>query len=172
MKLEQIKPLIESKLPEAILGEDLTATPNALIIDAKQIHAVCSLLHENEKTYFDQLSCLTGLDNGVDKGTMEVIYNLYSIPFDLHLMLKTELNRNNPSIDSVSDIWKTADWHEREAYDLLGIHFNNHPDLRRLLLPDDWEGFPLRKDYVEQEKYHDVVVKWEKPKIDPETSSA
>lgn len=160
MKLEEIKSLISGHLLNAIVGEDLNATPQALLINPESIHAVCELLHANEQTYFDQLSCLTGLDNGVEAGTMEVIYNLYSIPFDLHLMLKVPIYRNEPSIDSVSDIWKTADWHERETYDLLGIHFNNHPDLRRILLPDDWEGFPLRKDYVEQEMYHEVKVKY------------
>jgi NADH-quinone oxidoreductase subunit C len=160
MKLEEIKSLISEHLPNALVREDLNATPNALLIKSESIHAVCELLHTNEHTYFDHLSCLTGLDNGSETETMEVIYNLYSIPFDLHLMLKVELDRKNPAIDSVSDIWKTADWHEREAYDLLGIHFNNHPDLRRILLPDDWEGFPLRKDYVEQEMYHEVKVKY------------
>ncbi|WP_436515242.1 NADH-quinone oxidoreductase subunit C [Ekhidna sp. To15] len=160
MQFEEIKSLIKNQLPGAILGEDLEATPQALIISADHIHHVCDLLHSNDKTYFDSLSCLTGLDNGEEKNSMEVIYNLYSIPYDLHLMLKVGLPRENPSVDSVSDIWKTADWLERETYDLLGIHFNNHPDLRRILLPNDWEGYPLRKDYVEQEKYHDVVVKW------------
>ncbi len=161
MQFEEIKSLISDKLADAIVGEDLESTPLALIIEAKSIHKVCVLLHTHEKTYFDSLSCLTGLDNGEEKNSMEVIYNLYSIPYDLHLMLKVELPRESPEIDTVSDIWKTADWLERETYDLLGIQFNNHPDLRRILLPDDWEGHPLRKDYVEQEKYHDVIVKWE-----------
>lgn len=160
MEFEGIKSLIESQLPGAVLGEDLAATPNALIISAEYLHAVCDFLLTSDQTYFDSLSCLTGLDNGEEKNTIEVIYNLYSIPFDLHLMLRVELPRENPSIDSVADIWRTADWHEREAFDLVGIHFNNHPDLRRILLPNDWEGHPLRKDYEEQEKYHEVKIKY------------
>jgi len=160
MKPEDIRGLVQGVFPEIILGEDVNAFPSALIVQSESIHKVCELLHSSEKTYFDQLSCLTGLDNGLEAGTIEVIYNLYSIPFDFHLMLKVELNRKNPSIDSIADIWKTANWHEREAYDLFGIHFNNHPDLRRILLPDDWVGHPLRKDYVEQEKYHEVKVKY------------
>ena len=162
MTFEELKTLVQSQCPSAVVGDDLATTPKSLLINVEEIHQVCEFLHANEKTYFDQLSCLTGLDSGEELGTMEVIYNLYSIPYDLHLMLKTTLDRNNPKIETVSDIWKTADWHEREVYDLLGIQFNSHPDLRRILLPDDWEGFPLRKDYVEQERYHDVVVKWEK----------
>lgn len=160
MQFEEIKSLIKGKLPEAILGEDQDATPKALIIGREFIYKVCDFLQSNDKTYFDSLSCLTALDNSDPKDSIEVIYNLYSIPYDIHLMLKVELDRDNPEIDSVSDIWKTADWHEREAYDMVGVHFKNHPDLRRILLPDDWEGYPLRKDYVEQEKYHKVKVKY------------
>ena len=82
---------------------------------------------------------------------MEVIYNLYSIPFDLHLMVKIKFDRETPLVPTVSDIWKTANWHEREIFDLLGIRFEGHPDLRRILLPSDWEGHPLRKDDILQE---------------------
>ncbi|WP_420577292.1 NADH-quinone oxidoreductase subunit C [Ekhidna sp.] len=160
MQFEEVKSLIEAGFPGAVLGEDEASTPKALLIHKDHVVNVCSLLHTYEKTYFDSLSCLTGLDNGEEKNTMEVIYNLYSIPFDLHLALKVELDRSKPEIDSVTKIWRTADWHEREAYDLLGIQFKGHPDLRRILLPDDWEGHPLRKDYVEQEEYHDVKVKY------------
>lgn len=160
MQFEDLKQLIENTIPGAVLGEDLNATPKALVISKDLLHATCKFLQANEKTYFDSLSCITAVDNGVESGSMEVVYNLYGIPFDLHLMLKVELERAKPSIDSVSDIWRTADWHEREAFDLMGITFNNHPDLRRILLPDDWEGHPLRKDYVEQERYHEVKVKY------------
>ena len=160
MTFDLLKELIQKHNPGAILGEDLNASPQALLVQSSMIHSVSELLHSDDKTYFDQLSCLTGLDNGEEMGTVELIYNLYSIPHDLHLMLKVEMERESPLIDSVSDIWKTAEWHEREAFDLLGIKFKHHPDLRRILLPDDWEGHPLRKDYVEQEKYHDIVVKW------------
>jgi NADH-quinone oxidoreductase subunit C len=96
---------------------------------------------------------------------MEVIYNLYSIPFEHSLMLKIIFPRNKedeplPVVPSVSAIWRTADWHEREAFDLVGISFSNHPDLRRILLPEDWVGYPLRKDYEAQEYYHGIQVKY------------
>ena len=160
MQFEGIKSLLAQELSDAILNEDMETTPHTLIISPDFIHRVCNFLYANDETYFDSLSCLTGLDNGEEKNSLEVIYNLYSIPYDLHLMLRVELNRDKPEVDSVTDIWRTADWHEREAFDLLGIHFRNHPDLRRILLPDDWEGHPLRKDYTEQEKYHEVKVKY------------
>ena len=116
------------------------------------------VLHADEQLYFDQLSCVTGIDNGPETGTMEVIYQLYSIAYNHHVTVKVQLNRDQPLVPSLTPIWKTADWHEREAYDLLGIHFENHPDLRRILLPADWEGHPLRKDYQHQEYYRGVKV--------------
>ena len=160
MSFEKVKELINREFPAAILSEDLIATPNTLEISEDFILSVCQLLHEHDKTYFDSLSCLTGLDNGPEANTMEVIYHLYSIPHDLHLALKVILKRERPEIDSVASIWKTAGWHEREAYDLLGITFRNHPDLRRILLPADWEGHPLKKDYVEPEFYHGMKVNY------------
>lgn len=161
MRLEEIQKLIESTFSEAVVGVSENTTPVTLEIKPEFLLRVCELLHANEKTYFDLLSCITGIDNGEDSGSMEVLYHLYSIPYDIHLALKVTLDREDPEVDSVCDIWKTADWHEREAFDLLGIKFKNHPDLRRILLPADWEGYPLRKDYVEQERYHEVPVKWE-----------
>ena len=84
---------------------------------------------------------------------MEVVYNLYSIPYETSLMLKVEFSREEAVVPTVSQIWKTADWHEREAFDLFGIKFNGHPDLRRILMPADWEGHPMQKDYREPERY-------------------
>lgn len=119
---------------------------------------VCQELHKHPDLFFDSLSCLTAIDNGTEANTMEVIYNLYSIPFNHHIMLKVILPRESPAIESVSSIWGTANWHEREAFDMFGIKFINHPDLRRILMPTDWEGFPLRKDYETQETYRDIKV--------------
>lgn len=173
MTFEEIKALLEAQVPGAVVAEDQNASPRALILNGEYIHQVCEILHTHSTTYFDMLSCLTGLDNGPEKNTMEVIYNLYSIPFDLHLMLKVQLDRENPEVDSVSDIWLTANWHEREAFDLLGIRFRNHPDLRRILLPNDWEGYPLRKDYQAQEKYHGMTVAYDRQeKREPWQASA
>jgi NADH-quinone oxidoreductase subunit C len=139
---------------------DEKATPKAIVVPAAAIKNVCQELYQHSSAYFDMLSCLTGIDNGVEANTVEVVYNLYSIPLGHHLMLKVTLPRENPAIDSVSEIWRTANWHEREAFDMYGIKFKGHPDLRRILLPADWEGHPLRKDYQHQEYYRDVKVKY------------
>jgi NADH-quinone oxidoreductase subunit C len=160
--IPEIAALITAQFPKAILGEDLESTPKALIIDESHLHKVMAFLHSDEHTYFDSLSCLTAIDNGKEAGTMEVVYNLYSIPKNIVLMIKVTLLRENPVVDSVADIWRTANWHEREAFDLFGIQFSNHPDLRRILLPNDWEGHPLRKDYIEQDKYHGMTVVYDR----------
>ncbi|HKK43369.1 MAG TPA: NADH-quinone oxidoreductase subunit C [Bacteroidales bacterium] len=115
-------------------------------LPADKIHSVASQLKEDEKTRFDYLFCLTGVDYGQDLG---VVYHLRSTVHSHYIVLKVRTSdRENPHFDSVTDIWQTAEYHEREVYDLLGISFNNHPDLRRLFLDSSW-GYPLRKDYVD-----------------------
>ncbi len=157
MDLVSIKDLLQTQFKfEAEWEEELSR----LTLPAEQILPVCEFLWKNPATYFDSLSCLTAIDQGPEAGKMEVIYTLYSIPNHLTLHLRVILDRSSPTISSVSSIWRTADWHEREAFDLLGVQFSGHPDLRRILLPEDWEGHPLRKDYVEQSKYHGIQVKY------------
>jgi NADH-quinone oxidoreductase subunit C len=129
-----------------------------LKVNKDKIKSITSFLHRHPELYFDMLSCITGIDNYPTKNTFEVVYNLYSITKNIKLALKVELDRVNPKVESVCEIWKCADWLERETYDMYGIIFENHPDLRRILLPADWEGYPLRKDYVTQEYYHNVKV--------------
>jgi NADH-quinone oxidoreductase subunit C len=135
--------------------------PTSITVSTKNLLEVVKILHTDPDFYFDMLSCITALDNGKEANTMEVIYNLYSIPFNHHLMLKVILPREKPEIDSVISVWRTADWQEREAFDMYGIVFKGHPDLRRILMPADWEGYPLRKDYQTQEEYKGVTVKYE-----------
>ncbi|MBN8653361.1 MAG: NADH-quinone oxidoreductase subunit C [Cytophagales bacterium] len=133
-------------------------TPLSLSIDASALILVCEQLHKNPETYFDMLTCVNGVDNGPEANTMEVIYQLYSIPFNHSLMLKVILPRENPEIESVTSIWKSADWLEREVFDMFGIVFKNHPDLRRILMPADWNGYPLRKDYKHEETYRGIKI--------------
>lgn len=133
------------------------STPPTVLVAADKLVEIAKDLHTNPETYFDQLSCVTGIDT---VNNMEVIYHLYSIPFNRSLALKVILPRDNPTVPSLCSVWKTANWLERETYDMYGIIFEEHPDLRRILMPADWEGYPLRKDYKEQEKYRDVQVKY------------
>lgn len=162
MAIEEIIELLAHNLkPTIILDKELHAIPPAICIPALRIIEVCQILHEHEKTYFDYLTCITALDNGPQANTLELVYHLYSIPYNQQLALRLLLTRNQldaalPEVPSVSHIWKGANWYEREAYDLVGINFTNHPDLRRILLPADWEGHPLRKDYAVQQQYHGI----------------
>ena len=111
-----------------------------------KLYSLARQLREREESQFDFLFCLSGVDYGQDLG---VVYHIRSTRFDHVIVLKTRTSdREQPLLDSVSDIWRTADFHEREVYDLLGIKFANHPDLRRLFLDNSW-GFPLRKDYAD-----------------------
>lgn len=164
MTFDEIKSLLTEKFGEGIVtGEERTAMQPALLIDADRIAEVCLELRNNPRTYFDFLSCLSGVDYGAEAGRFGVVYHLSSIPYNLQLTLKIskENDRNLeelPSFPSITSVYRAADWHEREAYDMLGIFFEGHPDLRRLLMPDDWEGFPLRKDYQNAEYYKGIKI--------------
>jgi NADH-quinone oxidoreductase subunit C len=166
MTAKEIKEILVNKLGiEAIVKENFELAQPQLTIRKDLINDACFELYSNEKTYFDFLSCLSGIDNGPVSGTMEIIYHLYSIPFNHHIVLKADLVRNKqeeplPVIQSVSNIWRSANWHEREIFDMYGIIFEGHPDLRRILLPADWEGYPLRKDYEQQKYYHGIKVEY------------
>ncbi|MFK7900829.1 MAG: NADH-quinone oxidoreductase subunit C [Cyclobacteriaceae bacterium] len=166
MAFDEIISKLSTQFGESVFTEVNTSNPQPFAVTTKeQLIDLCKFLHTTEGLYFDMLSCITGVDLGVEKAEMEVIYQLYSIPYNHHFTLKVIVERTEkelPTIPSLTGIWKTANWHEREAYDLLGIRFENHPDLRRILLPNDWEGYPLRKDYEEQERYHGITVKYEK----------
>lgn len=156
-KKERILSIIKEVSQEEI-KEIPNSTPFGVIIKKEIILSLCDRLHHDSKLYFDMLSCITGVDNGLELGTMEVLYHLYSIPFNQSLVLKVILPRENPEVESVTRVWKTANWLEREVYDMFGIIFTNHPDLRRILMPADWKGYPLRKDYKHEEYYRGVKI--------------
>ena len=132
--------------------------PETFKIESTDLLKVSKLLQSDPSLYFDQLSCITGIDNGPEAKTMEVIYHFYSIPFHASLALKVVLPRESPETESLTSLWQSANWMEREVYDMFGIRFSNHPDLRRILMPNDWEGYPLRKDYHHQERYHGIKL--------------
>lgn len=140
--------------------EEANTTPATFVIANAKLLPVCDALWRHASTYFDQLTCITGVDNGPEANSIDVLYHLYSIPFHHAVALKVVLPRNAAQIDSVTSIWKGANWFEREVFDMFGVRFNNHPDLRRILMPGDWDGYPLRKDYQHQETYRDIQVKY------------
>ena len=163
MMFEEIKLLLAAHFGEGVvLGEETNGLQPALLINPKQIAEVCLFLRDHPQTYFDFLACLSGVDYD-QENRFGVVYHLASIPFQTQLTLKVSADKpadaeELPSFPTVSNVYRTADWHEREAYDLLGIDFKGHPDLRRILLPDDWEGFPLRADYKSAEYYKGIKI--------------
>ncbi len=156
-KKEKILSIIREVSQEEII-EIPNSTPFGVILKKDIILPLCERLHHDSDLFFDMLSCITGIDNGPEAGTMEVIYHLYSIPFNHSLVLKVILPRENLALESITSVWKTANWLEREVYDMFGITFTNHPDLRRILMPADWKGYPLRKDYKHEEYYRGVKI--------------
>ncbi len=131
--------------PDAVLGAKFDRGELTLEIAAEHIGAVCAYLKQSQD--FVRLSTVTGVDWYPAEPRFEVIYHLHSPERNERLRLKCRLAGANPEIDSVTAVWRGAGWYERETFDLFGIRFRNHPDLRRIMLPEDWDGYPLRKDY-------------------------
>ncbi len=157
MNVQEITDKIKSKFPDAIIEGKLEGVVDPFIkVSPSGWQDLASFLKNDDDLLFDYLMCLSGVDYG--KGMLGVVYNIYSMKKKHKLNVKIEVPKDNPEIHSIADIWKTANWHEREAYDLIGIRFIGHPDLRRILNPDDWEGHPLQKDYKVPESYQGMKV--------------
>jgi NADH-quinone oxidoreductase subunit C len=145
----------------------------ALVVPTERLHEVAQHLRDSRDLSFEQCILVTGTHmlERVDKKSKEVtrpagfelIYHLRSVRFHRLLAVKVILPLEDPSVDSVTDLWAGAGWHERETYDLVGIDFRGHPDLRRILLPEDWEGHPLRKDYVFPTDYQGISLEVDDP---------
>jgi NADH-quinone oxidoreductase subunit C len=141
MTNEEVKEFISTVEPSATFDE--TGEWLNIFVASPTWKKLAGLLR-NPPFNFDYLFCLTCIDWKTD---FTMVYHLSSTDHRHTIVIKAKLNREDPHIETVSDIWRTAEFHEREVYDLFGIKFTNHPDLRRLIMPDDWEGWPLRKDY-------------------------
>ncbi|NUM32570.1 MAG: NADH-quinone oxidoreductase subunit C [Bacteroidetes bacterium] len=143
MTNEELKTHLLSLIPQATFVE--TGEFLEIFIHSENILPLMKNLKDDEKTQFDYLFCLTCIDR---ISSFEVVYHLLSKNYKHILVVKSTIsNIENPQTETVSHIWKTAEFHEREVYDLFGVKFINHPDLRRIFLEDDWKGFPLRKNY-------------------------
>jgi NADH-quinone oxidoreductase subunit C len=143
--LEQIKTDIETKIGTAVAIEN-----GALILPAEKILTAAHFLKDDPDYRLDYLSCLTGVDY---KTNLEVVYHLYSMQKkEGPVILKVRTDREKSLVPSVTPVWRGAEFQEREAYDLFGIHFEGHPDLRRILMWDNFEHYPLRKDYVPEDQ--------------------
>ncbi len=158
MTSQEIYTRLKEKFGESILSLEEVVGDSYILVIPKAIADAGRYLAEDEALAFDSLMCLSGVDLNVKDTDLAVVYHLYSMTHRHKVVLKTLVPKEDPHVPSVEQIWKTAQWHEREVYDLYGIIFENHSDLRRILLPDDWEGYPLRKDYQEPEFYRGMRV--------------
>ena len=140
-------------------GESITASPEGMVGDAyvnvapEKLHEVVQFLKNDPATAMDQLKLITGVDRGE---WIESVYHLYSYTHYHAVTLKAKLDREKPEVASITDLYGAADWHERESFDMLGIRYIGHENLRRILLPEDWTGHPLRADYQEPKEYHGI----------------
>lgn len=167
--LDQLK----KKFGDKITGANLDALDPWIEVSPEGLVEVCRYLRDDPKLRFNMLNCISGVDycepdpkKAAKAGWephLEVVYHLWSLPNKTSLVLKVILPRwkdgvagELPEVPTVSGIWGTADWHEREVYDLSGVIFTGHPNLRRILCPEDWVGHPLRKDYEMPLEYHGI----------------
>lgn len=155
MKQREIQIILKEKFGDAV-GD--WSTPEKgdewIEIVSSSLNEVCHFLRNTPELQFDSLRLITGLDRGEK---LLCCYHLYSYVYFHDVTLHVEMPRDLPRVSSVASLWPAAEWHEREAYDMLGIIFEGHSPLKRILLPEDWDGFPLRKDYKAPESYHGLT---------------
>jgi len=166
MKSKEIFELIKSKFPDDVVElcegslpgpgreEPGHAGDSFIVVPAERIVDICDMLKTIERFFFDCLSDLTAIDR---KEHFEIVYHLFSYRHNHSVVLKVKLPHDDaPQLKTMEGVWPVANWYEREVYDLFGVVFEGHSDLRRIMLPDDWVGHPLRKDYKEEEDYHGI----------------
>ncbi|HBB17339.1 MAG: hypothetical protein A3J94_12715 [Syntrophus sp. RIFOXYC2_FULL_54_9] len=137
---------LREKFPEAVLAVAEFRGETTVVVDKGRLREVMTFLNRGDETLYDLLVDIAGVDTGNESPRFFVVYLLHSIKFNNRLRIKIPV-AEGAALDTVSDLWKSADWMEREVYDMFGIAFSNHPDLRRILLPDDFVGHPLRKEF-------------------------
>ncbi|MEZ6139063.1 MAG: NADH-quinone oxidoreductase subunit C [Zavarzinella sp.] len=173
MTSAEVCQILQNRFPDAILENGAEKLDPYCVISPDQLREVCLFLRDEPTLKFDMLNSVCGVDyletdakklpKAGFEPHLEVVYHLTSITHNCRFTLKLQFPRwkddvvdQLPEVPSVADIWPAADWHERETFDLFGIIFTGHPDLRRILLAEDWEGYPLRKDYIFPLEYHGI----------------
>jgi NADH-quinone oxidoreductase subunit C len=156
LAFKEICDRLRSRFPTAVAE---VVEPNSdpfALVDGAQLVDVARFLKETPELDFDYLASIGGTD---DLQNLWSVIHLYSIGKNHRFVIKVKLDRTDPVVATLCPVWPTANWHEREAYDLYGIRYEGHPDLRRILLPEDWPGYPMRKDYDFPEHYQGIPLK-------------
>jgi len=155
MNTQEIFNHLTKTFPKAeLILEEVQPSP-VIRVPREALVEVATALRTNPDLHFECLMCLSGVDKGTE---LQTAYHLYSMKNTQTVALRCTASKEDPNIPTVSHIWPTAEWHERESYDLIGIVYTNHSDLRRIMTPDDWEGHPLRKDYKAPEVFHGIPL--------------
>lgn len=149
---DMLKKQFNDKIIEIVTPE---AGEQYVIVDSESIFDVMQFCRDYYELDFDYLVLLSGID-AQDK--LGVVYHLYSLQFKHRLVVKTYVPKDAPKLKTVERLWRAADWHERETYDMYGVVFEGHHNMIRILCPYDWEGYPLRKDYIPPQEYHGMPV--------------
>ena len=156
MQVNEIFEKLKSQFGDSIIDMVGEAPADIVInVNPDNLFDICHFLRDDESLEFDYLVNLTALDEGEN---LAAVYHLYSMKLNHRAIIKVTVPKDNPRVASVETIWRAADWNEREAYDMMGIEFEGHHNLIRILSPYDWEGFPLRKDYETPEEYHGMRI--------------
>lgn len=155
--------MVKAAQPDAAIIEVLDNKDPYLMVPATHLIGVCKFLQSDPRLKCDYLQCISAVDY-LDR--IGVVYHIESMSQKHRVILKVELPREAPRVASVTGIWRAADWHEREAFDLIGVQFDGHPELKRILCAEDWEGHPLRKDYAFPVDYHGVACNFSKARVE------
>jgi NADH-quinone oxidoreductase subunit C len=160
MDARAVHEALVQRFRDAVVGAALEAVTPFVTVAPQRLLEVAGFCRSDPALAFDNLMCLSAVDYPKETPPrMEVVYHLHSYRHLHTFALKVQLPRESPAVASVEAIWPVANWHEREAWDLFGIVFTGHSDLRRILLPDDWDGHPLRKDWQDPDYYNGMHVK-------------
>ncbi len=146
MTPDEVTEAIKSQFGDAVKASEVKGDEARMDIHREKSYEILIAL---KGMGFDYLNCLSAVDR-LASGELEVVYNLSSLSQPTKVLMRVRVPREDPIIRSVVSLWSTADWHEREAFDMMGIRFDGHPDLRRILTSEDWVGYPLRKDYQDE----------------------
>jgi NADH-quinone oxidoreductase subunit C len=153
---QKVSEILEVKFPGIVIQPEEQHN-DYIQIQSEQWKEIAQFIKNDPALKFDSCQCITGLDLGIEEG-LEVRYNFHSMILKHKIEIRIAVERKKPFVPSVEQIWRTADWFEREVYDMYGIRFKGHRDLRRMLLPEDWKGWPLRKDYKTPNIYNGMKV--------------
>lgn len=147
MTPELIIEKVKNRFADAVLSAKVEFGEGTVSIKQGSLLDVCRFLHNDPELYFDFITDICSVDFIGHEERFEIVYHFYSVKYNHRIRIKARVTEKDAVIDSLCPIWKGANWLEREVYDLMGIKFNGHPDMRRILMPEDFAGHPLRKDY-------------------------